>query len=257
MKHAELRDVAQNTIFADLAYYAPAGAAKPQLSSDAFDKVRMPIADLRLGPDAFSLDEEGFMLLDAPSVVRNYDNEEAVRRAYYAQTEAIVMQTTQAARVIAFDHAIREVGAAPVHADYTDVSGPARARQVLGDAAPRIEIGRYAIFSLWRPIGAPAETHPLALAAADSISADDLVPESMIRQCGPDEAYLVRHSDAHRWFHAPRQAPDEALLVKTYDSATDGRARFAAHAAMVDPDTASDAPPAISIEARLLVLFDN
>ena len=197
------------------------------------------------------------MLFDAPSVVSNYENEEAVRRAYYAQSEAIVMQATQAARVVAFDHAIRSVGDAPAHADYTDASGPARARRVLGDATAAHRLGRYAIFSLWRTIGAAAESRPLAIAAAGSIAANDLGPESAIGSCGADEAYLVRHSDAHRWFFASQQAPDEALLVKTYDSATDGRARFAAHAAMVDPDAANDEQPTINIEARLLALFDD
>jgi len=257
VKHAELREVAPDTVFADLAYFSLGADVDSNHAQDAFDRVRMPVTDLRQYPGGFCLDEAGFMLLDAPSVVRHYDNEEAVRRAYYAQTEAIVMQATQAARVVAFDHAIRQDGATRVHADYTDVSGPARARQVLGDASAKLETRRYAIFSLWRPIDGPAEARPLAVAAADSIATDELVPGSAVPEWGLDDAYLIRHSDAHRWFYAPRQAPEEALLMKTYDSATDGRARFAAHAAMLDPDTTNDARPTVSIEARLLALFDD
>jgi hypothetical protein len=45
----------------------------------------------------------------------------------------------------------------------------------------------------------------------------------------------------------------EALLLKCYDSATDGRARFAPHTAFVDPTTPADAPPRESIELRTLV----
>jgi hypothetical protein len=48
-------------------------------------------------------------------------------------------------------------------------------------------------------------------------------------------------------------ASHEALLLKCYDSATDGRARFAPHTAFVDPGTPEDAPPRESIELRTLV----
>lgn len=46
---------------------------------------------------------------------------------------------------------------------------------------------------------------------------------------------------------------DQALLLKCYDLATDGRARFAPHTAFVDPTTPKDAPPRESIELRTLV----
>ena len=43
------------------------------------------------------------------------------------------------------------------------------------------------------------------------------------------------------------------LLLKCFDSNTDGRARFAPHTAFVDPTTPPDAPPRESIELRTLV----
>jgi hypothetical protein len=50
--------------------------------------------------------------------------------------------------------------------------------------------------------------------------------------------------------------PDEALLLKCYDSATDGRARFAPHTAFEDPTTPADAQPRESIEIRTLVFHE-
>jgi len=47
---------------------------------------------------------------------------------------------------------------------------------------------------------------------------------------------------------------DEAILIKCYDSAEDGRARFTAHSAFEDPTTPTDALPRESIELRTLVL---
>ena len=46
---------------------------------------------------------------------------------------------------------------------------------------------------------------------------------------------------------------DEALLLKCYDSADDGRTRFGPHTAFTDPTTPVDAAPRESIELRALV----
>ena len=43
------------------------------------------------------------------------------------------------------------------------------------------------------------------------------------------------------------------ILLKCYDSATDGRTRFGPHTAFIDPTTPADAPPRESIELRALV----
>ena len=48
---------------------------------------------------------------------------------------------------------------------------------------------------------------------------------------------------------------NEAMLIKSYDSAEDGTARFTPHTAFMDPNTGPDAPPRQSIESRLFVFF--
>jgi hypothetical protein len=48
---------------------------------------------------------------------------------------------------------------------------------------------------------------------------------------------------------------NEALLLKCYDSAKDGRARFTAHTAFDDPTSPPDAAPRESIETRAFVFF--
>jgi hypothetical protein len=49
--------------------------------------------------------------------------------------------------------------------------------------------------------------------------------------------------------------PDEVVLLKCYDSARDGRARFTAHTAFDDPTTPPGAPHRESIVVRTLVFF--
>jgi hypothetical protein len=48
---------------------------------------------------------------------------------------------------------------------------------------------------------------------------------------------------------------NEALVFKTYDSATDDRARWTAHAAFDDPTGAPNAHARESIEVRTLAFF--
>ena len=47
------------------------------------------------------------------------------------------------------------------------------------------------------------------------------------------------------------------LLIKGYDSATDGRARFSPHTAYDDPRSPADAPPRESIEVRTFAFFED
>ncbi len=71
------------------------------------------------------------------------------------------------------------------------------------------------------------------------------------------ETYSVKYSPNHRWYYIPEMRTDEALLLKCYDSATDGRTRFGPHTAFTDPTTPADAAPRESIELRTLVFHKS
>src|SRR5260370_1448483 len=53
----------------------------------------------------------------------------------------------------------------------------------------------------------------------------------------------------------PTPPPDEALVFKVYESLNDGRARWTAHTAFVDPTSPPHARPRESIEIRTLAFF--
>jgi hypothetical protein len=50
---------------------------------------------------------------------------------------------------------------------------------------------------------------------------------------------------------------DEVLLLKCFDSAHDGRARFMPHTSFDDPTAPVEKPPRESIELRTLVFFPD
>jgi hypothetical protein len=65
------------------------------------------IRDVRPVASTLSLEREGFQLLTAPTCVGDFDDEEAVRTRYYAETIALLEELTGASRVVVFDHTIR------------------------------------------------------------------------------------------------------------------------------------------------------
>lgn len=69
------------------------------------------------------------------------------------------------------------------------------------------------------------------------------------------ELQMARFSAAHRWYYYPRMTSDEALLIKTYDSAADGRNRCTIYTAFDGSTSAADLAPRQSLETRWFVFF--
>jgi hypothetical protein len=227
----------------------------------------LPIFDARAIADSISLDREGFALVRQQTAVTDFYDDEEIARVYYPEAEAFIKRTLKADRVLIFDHTVRKRvdgapdlrGAGPrqpatrVHVDQTVLSGPQRVREHLPDEADVLLKGRVQVINLWRPIRGPLRDAPLAMCDAATIAPGDLVASDLIYPNRSGETYSVRFNPDHRWFYIPEMTADEALLLKCYDSSTDGRARFGPHTAFTDPTTPPDAAPRESIELRTLV----
>ena len=239
----------------------------PELG-EGFETKTVPIVDGRSIIDLPSLDDEGFELWPHDTAVSDFYDDEEIRKLYYPEVAQLVKVATGASRVIIFDHTVRiedeaqrdeRAVRAPVnvvHNDYTERSGPRRVRDLLdADDAENFLRHRFAIVNVWRSIGNPIETTPIAIADAQSIAPEDFVATDFVRPDRIGELYQVTYSPHHRWFYFPRMHRDEALLLKCYDSATDGRARFTAHSAFNNPAAPANAAPRESIEVRTLISY--
>ena len=224
------------------------------------------VQDARRVADRLSLDREGFMLVRHPTAAGDLYDEAVIARVYYPECEALMKAATGARRVVAFDHIVRnEAKAGPgsgiklpagrVHNDYTAWSAPQRVRDLMGEEAETLLTRRFAINNVWRPIAGPLLRSPLALCDASSLKAENLVASDLRYPDRTGEIYGVTYNSNQRWYYFPRMQPDEAVIIRCFDSARDGAARFSAHGAFDDPDTPSDAPPRESIEVRTLVFF--
>jgi hypothetical protein len=228
---------------------------------------QMRIHNLRPIADELGLDVQGFALVEQRSAVRDFWDDDEVRRVYYPEAQRFLADVTGASRVFIFDHLQRRrvPGAADrsrsgprqpatrVHVDHTDRSGPQRVRDLMGDEAEELLRGRVQVINLWRPIRGPLRDAPLAVCDSRTVAPADLVPSDLVYRERVGETYSVRYNPAHRWFYAPEMRRDEALLLKIADTRTDIPARFMPHTSFTDPTTPADAFPRESIELRTLV----
>jgi hypothetical protein len=249
--------------------YAVAAArpeGQPQRSGTlAPTKVR--IRNARLEAEAPTLDTHGFQLIGHSTQV-DFSDDRAIRDVYYAEVKALLQRATGAVDVVIFDHTQRlgRIGHAEpglrepaqrVHNDQTFVSGPRRVRDHLPPelAEQRLQ-KRHAIINVWRPVGQPIATWPLAMCDARSIREEDLIASDLVYPDKVGETYAFAANPEHRWLYYPAQQLDEVLLLKIFDSQTDGTARLTAHTSFDDPTSTADAPPRRSIEVRTLVFWD-
>jgi hypothetical protein len=249
-------------------YHASEAGADARLDLDGdYDDHVVAIEDGRVSGDAFHLDVHGFSLHAAPSAVADFYDDAEIEAVYKPETEALVKRLTGAARTVMFDHTRRGDSAdlragktvrepsAVIHCDYTTRSAPQRVRDLLGDEAETLLGRRFAIVNIWRPIGHAASTSMLALCDARGPADADLVAVERRAKDRIGEIYLARFNKRHRWVCFPDMTPDEALAIKTYDSADDGRARLTLHTAFDNPAPPPDARPRESIEARVFCFF--
>jgi hypothetical protein len=244
--------------------YEPPSGVPPRNTREEAHQVK--ILDGRAVNDRLSLDHQGFVLLRHPTAAADLYDEAEIARIYYPECERLVREATGAKRVVAFDHIVRNAAlmakgntikqpAGRVHNDYTTKSAPQRVRDLMGDEAEELLKRRFAEINVWRPIRGPLLRSPLALCDAQTLSEENLVASDLRYPDRTGETYAVTFNPGQRWYYFPKMEADEAVLIRCFDSARQGAARFSAHGAFDDPQTPANAPPRESIEVRTLVFF--
>jgi hypothetical protein len=253
--------------------YSPLSGRPPERPPTEYHEIAF--YDCRPVADRLDLDRDGVNLRrGSPATEQHYDDE-FVREYYYSEVEQLVKGVTGAAVVLAFDHNVRsaddarrqQVGAQPpvdaAHGDYTESSGLRRVQQLLTERGePDSGLARVSIVNVWRPLTELVQDRPLAVCDPRSVSMSDFV-ETAIDHFGDDvsrprhsgQIYSLRFNPEHQWLYVSEMRSDEFLLFKTYDSASDGRARFVAHAAFTNPACPEEFVPRESIEVRTAVIY--
>lgn len=243
------------------------------------EKKPMLVRNARLEANEFSLDVEGFAFARHETKVTDFWDDAQLPAVYDAEVAALVAAHTGASRVIVFDHTRRSTVAAQrdsklardpagaAHTDYTDKSARDRLRDVVTDPAEAEALlqKRFAIVNVWRSMAGPVEQWPLAVCDARSIDdarlhtverMDNTRKEPSFEYSRPSQTRHAEYDPGNRWYYFPRMDRNEVILLKNYDTLTDGTARYCLHSAIEDPTTPPDAAPRESIESRAFAFFD-
>lgn len=241
----------------------------PDERSGSREQRDVEIHDGRPIVDQLDLDREGYIFMRYPTAVGDFYDDDEVRRVYYPEMDRLVKDVTGASKVVVFDHTIRVDDGdtqqtrkvrSPVrgaHNDFTIASAEQRVRDLLPAEEAEARLGkRFGSINIWRPIREPVETAPLAICEWGTIEEKDLVAAERRYQDRIGGVYHLVHNPNQRWCYFSDMTREEILLLKCYDSLTDGTARWTAHGAFDDPATPGDAAPRESIEIRTLLFFD-
>ncbi|MCW2390208.1 hypothetical protein M2333_003254 [Sphingobium sp. B11D3B] len=287
------------SVEAQLQYLLPGPAinrrfvsAGVEVNTGRYGPFPVTIRDARAIRPHFTLDRQGFVLLDAPSDVADFTDRDEVNRVYSDEVSRYVQQATGADLVVVGGWMIRTSGdlasrqkkldapyrhaegvqppAGEVHVD-TDPARQQRAAEIAYRKARPDGPGfrRFIVSSFWRGYSPPPQDCPLALCDARSVGDEegttnilwivDKIPEgdAMFAPMDDDRqpaAHIFRHNPAHRWWYFSNMVRDEALLFKFHDSDRSGAWRVP-HTAFWD-DSLPNAVPRESIECRSIAFFE-
>jgi hypothetical protein len=216
------------------------------------------------------LDRSGFELLRHHGTLGNwqaFSDARLVREIDYPEVARALQTRCHARKVLIIDHRLRAGTmtweGAPRRFEAVRRVQPAMtfrlaAQQVIRhlnveEAALRLQ-RRFAILQVLRPIGGRAADVPFALCDARTIKAEDLFASAPNCSGWPDEPLQIGFHSQHRWYWYPQHAPNEAAIVKIFDSAAPPRAAASTYSAFDNPSGAGTALEA-SIELRALVFW--
>lgn len=251
-------------------YHASTGGVRARHDKGVgLESREVTIHDARAKQPPPDLDREGFTLVPHKTAISDFYRLDAHRELYEKHIIELVVNRTGAAEALVFDHTLRsdsaEIRGARttrepadfVHNDYTDRSARNRVRDLLTatEAEQRLE-RRFAIINVWRSINGTVYNSPMTCCDASTIDPEDRVPVERRARDRIGEVEFITWNPRHRWYYYPEMTMEEALLIKTFDSAADGRATRSVHTSFDNPLAPAGAPARESIESRLLVFFD-
>jgi hypothetical protein len=243
-----------------------------------YDSHAMPIQDARRLAEPPSLEREGIRLCRHASAVRDFHDPQEVRSVYLPEVEGLIRRLTGADRVVVLSAGalVRYAERSPrfgtgmntqparfPHIDFTRDSAPGLVDSMFGASGAALKPGQPLVgYNIWRVITPPPQDTPLAVCDRRTVAADDLVRADGVYDEGDpetwptSEAYLLRHSRAHRWIWFRDMQLDEALVFRAYDNDPVERP-CVPHTAFDDPTCPPGAIARESMEARAFAVFDR
>jgi hypothetical protein len=282
-----MEETAVPTVPGELSYLAPEStvlrrftAPGMSVNTGIYHSYEMSIRNGRPVSRRFTLDRNGFELIEHHTGVSDFTDRAEVDRVYVGEVADFVRSYTGADRVATLGWMLRRTEApgehasqpqaALVHDDFSVVGARERAQTAYTANFPDGPgFHRALITSLWRVFSPPPQDWPLALCDYASVGPDegrnnrmylvDEIPEDLYQPMPADapgaSGFEFHHNPAHEWWFFPDMTRDEILLFKLNDS-DESRAWRVPHTAFHDR-TARATHPRHSIELRSIAYFEQ
>jgi hypothetical protein len=246
---------------------------RPDRSRQKLLPNEVEIHNARLCSRRPTLDVEGLTLTDHPSGRAEWSNPKWIASEYVPSCVTLVKTLTGARQAFdVFSPLQRRAdyssapGAAPtagfVHIDQTRECGQQMIRDLYAKARG-IEFKRAAIYNVWKPLTAPPQDRPLAISDRRSIATTDHIVGNTVEWLSKGEdqklvspyVILARSSQQPVWYYAPHMSVDESWVFIGVDL-DPANPLGCAHSAFQHPETNGPMVPRVSIETRVLAIFE-
>ena len=230
----------------------------------------------------------GFELVDPASTVADWTDDDEIAAVHYGEAEALARAVTGCDAALVSDHVRRAAAVTGrkreqdpvrlVHSDfaanyedvvrfsYRDVSGRGAATlKRTGMTTEQIERARRVVMlQVWRNVGPTKPDLPVTWCDARTVTPADSRPFLYTGYVAGGRSFdalaIVAPGDAsqHHWYAFAEMSADEAVVFRTYDSdlVAANETWFTPHTAFRDPDVELGEPARLSVELRVMCLFD-
>ncbi|RLL95785.1 hypothetical protein CFD26_103904 [Aspergillus turcosus] len=192
------------------------------------------VADIRGHEHEFSLDRNGFELVEYHTRFNDWnDGQRVVREVYPTIVKFLQNHLGDGVHVLVFDHTLRrsdklsaeqalsDASFAPpskvAHVDQTYEATTEQIKLDFGHQGDAILRGRFRIINLWHPLKHPVRQHPLALCDYRT-ARNDAMPCDLVYPHTTTEITIFRYSSGQRWYFIDNQTPKEMWIFKIMDS---------------------------------------
>lgn len=268
------------------AVYIPsvAGAGTVDAAQGTHTQVSVPVHNARLLEPPPTLDRQGFQLVpqklddDNDHGMLDFYDDNQVETVYHeAVKELLRTHIPGVARVEIFDDTRRASSdttrserqvrepSANVHNDYTPRSAMWRLQDYFAKHYPDESLDdllskkhkRWCIVNVWRSIShqGPVLNYPMVLCDSTTVNEKDVLPVERKSAQRTGEIQMPVYNENQRWYYYPQMQRDEALLIKTFDSAAWDCKTI--HTSFNDPMAPANAPARESMETRCFVFLDE
>jgi hypothetical protein len=204
----------------------------PQTNMTMEEVEGIAIANMRGAEDAFTLEKNGFEVMELQSKLAYEDFDDKTKiPVYLRELEELLQRRLGANQVLVFRHGLRkrhpefpvstgrryqfDQPTSVAHVDTTPEDMIAELERQPALRGGRQSAARIEWINVWKPLRGPLNDWPLALCDSSTVdsgqdfeTADILYPELVV------ENYQVHYSERHRWYYLSDHRPDELIVFR-------------------------------------------